>query len=81
MRQNYQLITGDPLGIGIINFTHWLAKNDTNYSDPDLKLVDEWAEAWSYYLIKSSNDLAQEKGACPKSNETRYGNGIVPNRY
>jgi ribonucleoside-diphosphate reductase alpha chain len=67
-----------PLGIGIINFAYWLAKNDTNYSDPDLKLVDEWAEAWSFYLIKSSNDLAQEKGACPKSGETRYGNGIVP---
>ena len=67
-----------PLGIGIINFAYWLAKNDTNYSDPDLKLVDEWAEAWSYYLIKSSNDLAQEKGACPKSNETKYGQGIVP---
>ena len=67
-----------PLGIGIINFAYWLAKNDTNYSDPDLKLVDEWAEAWSFYLIKSSNELAQEKGACPKSNETRYGNGIVP---
>ena len=32
----------------------------------------------SFYLIKSSNELAQEKGACPKSNETRYGNGIVP---
>ena len=67
-----------PLGIGIINFAYWLAKNDTNYSDPDLKLVDEWAESWSYYLIKSSNDLAQEKGACPKSNETKYSNGIVP---
>ena len=67
-----------PLGIGIINFAYWLAKNDTNYSDPDLKLVDEWAEAWSFYLIRSSNDLAQEKGACPKSGETRYGNGIVP---
>jgi len=67
-----------PLGIGIINFAYWLAKNDTNYSDPDLELVDEWAEAWSYYLIKSSNELAKEKGACPKNLETRYGNGIVP---
>ena len=67
-----------PLGVGIINFAYWLAKNDTNYSNPDLKLVDEWAEAWSYYLIKSSNVLAQEKGACPLSNETKYGNGILP---
>ena len=67
-----------PLGIGIINFAYWLAKNDTNYSDPNLELVDEWAEAWSYYLIKASNELAREKGACPKTKETRYGHGIVP---
>ena len=67
-----------PLGIGIINFAYWLAKNDTNYSDPDLELVDEWAEAWSYYLIKASNELAREKGKCPKNDQTRYGQGIVP---
>ena len=67
-----------PLGVGIINFAYWLAKNDTNYSDPDLKLVDEWAEAWSYYLIKASNTLAQEYGSCPLSSQTKYGNGILP---
>ena len=68
-----------PLGIGIINFAYWLAKNDTNYQDPDLDLVDEWAEAWSYYLIKASVDLACEKGACPLSNQTKYHKGIMPN--
>ncbi len=68
-----------PLGVGIINFAYWLAKNDTNYQNPNLELVDEWAEAWSYYLIKASVKLAQEKGACPKSNETKYGDGITPN--
>ena len=67
-----------PLGVGIINFAYWLAKNDTNYTNTDLELVDEWAEAWSYYLIKASNTLAKEKGACPKSDETKYGHGIVP---
>ena len=67
-----------PLGIGIINFAYWLAKNDTNYSDPDLELVDKWAEAWSYYLIKASNELAKEQGKCPKTDETKYGQGIVP---
>jgi ribonucleoside-diphosphate reductase alpha chain len=68
-----------PLGVGIINFAYWLAKNDTNYQNPNLELVDEWAEAWSYYLIKASVKLAQEKGACPKSNETKYGDGVTPN--
>ncbi len=69
-----------PLGIGIINFAYWLAKNDTNYQDPNLELVDEWAEAWSYFLIKASADLAVEKGSCPGTNETKYGQGITPNQ-
>jgi len=83
--QDYPLIAAElatnnrrPLGVGIINFAYWLAKNDTNYSDPNLELVDEWTEAWSYYLIKASNNLAKEIGACPKSNETKYGHGVVP---
>jgi|TARA_R110001592_G_scaffold104722_2_gene294710 ribonucleoside-diphosphate reductase alpha chain len=69
-----------PLGVGIINFAFWLAKNDTNYQNPNLDLVDEFAEAWSYYLIKASADLAVEKGACPGTNETKYGDGITPNQ-
>ena len=83
--QNYPLIAAElatnnrrPLGVGIINFAYWLAKNDTNYSDPNLELVDEWAEAWSYYLVKASNDLAKEIGPCPKSDETKYSHGVVP---
>ena len=67
-----------PIGIGIINFAFWLAKNDTNYSNPNLDLVDEWAEAWSYYLIKASNTLAIEKGNIEGICETRYGDGVVP---
>jgi ribonucleoside-diphosphate reductase alpha chain len=67
-----------PLGVGIINFAYWLARNDTNYSDPNLDLVHEYAEAWSYYLIKASVDLAEEVSACPKFLDTKYGNGIMP---
>ena len=67
-----------PLGIGIINFAYWLARNDSNYSEPDLDLVHEYAEAWSYYLIKASVDLAEEVGACPKSVETKYSQGKFP---
>lgn len=69
-----------PLGIGIINFAYWLAKNDSTYQNPNLALIDEWVEAWSYYLIKASADLAAEKGACSGSNETKYGDGITPNQ-
>ena len=69
-----------PLGIGIINFAYWLVKHETNYQEPNLELIDEWAEAWSYGLIKASNELAQEKGACPLTMQTKYGHGITPNQ-
>ena len=67
-----------PLGIGIINFAYWLARNDTNYSDPNLDLVHEYAEAWSYYLIKASVDLAEEVGSCPLDHQTKYAYGTMP---
>lgn len=70
-----------PLGIGIINFAYWLAKNDLSYDGitPDgLKLIDEYAQHWSYYMIKASVELAKEKGACPLSWQTKYSDGILP---
>jgi ribonucleoside-diphosphate reductase alpha chain len=68
-----------PLGIGIINFAYWLAKNGVSYSDPAaLPLTDEYMEAMSYYLIKASVNLAKEKGCIPKVMETKYGHGIMP---
>jgi ribonucleoside-diphosphate reductase alpha chain len=68
-----------PIGVGIINLAYWLAKNDTTYQDPNLELVDEYAEAWSYYLIKASVDLAKEQKACIGTHETKYSKGITPN--
>jgi ribonucleoside-diphosphate reductase alpha chain len=68
-----------PLGVGIINFAYWLAKNDLSYSDPAaLEVTDRWAQHWSYYLIKASADLAKEKGKCPLNEQTKYGDGILP---
>lgn len=67
-----------PLGIGIINLAYFLAKNDSTYSEPNLALIDEYAEAWSYYLIKASVDLAKEKGPCLKVEHTKYSEGILP---
>ena len=69
-----------PLGIGIINFAYWMVKHDMTYQEPNLELIDEWAEAWSYSLIKASNKLAMEKGKCPGTDETKYGLGITPNQ-
>lgn len=68
-----------PLGVGIINFAYWLAKNDLSYSDPAaLEVTDRWAQHWSYYLIKASADLAKEKGKCPLNEQTKYGDGVLP---
>jgi ribonucleoside-diphosphate reductase alpha chain len=68
-----------PLGVGIINFAYFLAKNDVSYSDPRaLALVDEYAEAWSYYLLKASADLAVEQGACTRWKDLKSSAGILP---
>jgi len=67
-----------PLGIGIINLAYWLAKNNTSYEEPDLELLDEYAEAWSFYLIKASANLAKEQLAPSGFNETKYSKGIMP---
>jgi ribonucleoside-diphosphate reductase alpha chain len=68
-----------PLGIGIINFAYFLAKHDVSYSDPAaLALVDEYAEAWSYYLIKASADLAREQGPCTRWQDLKYADGRLP---
>jgi ribonucleoside-diphosphate reductase alpha chain len=87
--QNYPILAAQlstekrrPIGVGIINFAYWMAKNDLSYQDitPEgLELIDEYAEAWSYYLIKASADLAVDDGAIPGLMETKYGHGITPN--
>ena len=88
--QNYPILAAQlstekrrPLGVGIINFAYWLAKNGLTYQDIDtdgLALIDEWAEAWSFYLIKASADMAVEFGAPTGNMETKYGHGITPNQ-
>ena len=67
------------LGIGVINFAYYLAKNGVKYSDHSANgLIPRTFEAMQYYLLKASNNLAKEKGACPKFNETTYSKGIMP---
>ena len=69
-----------PLGVGIINLAYFLAKRGLKYDQGALETIDEYAEAWSYYLIKASADLAAEKGAINKVLETKYGHGVTPNQ-
>lgn len=67
------------LGIGVINFAYYLAKNGVKYSDYSANgLIHRTFEAMQYYLLKASVELAKEKGACPKFNETTYSQGLLP---
>ena len=67
-----------PLGVGIINLAYFLAKRGLKYDESAFEVVDEYAEAWSYYLIKASAELAKEKGKIPLNNETKYASGVLP---
>jgi len=67
------------LGVGYIGLAHYLAKNHVGYDDPKaLKLVDELTEHFQYYLLKASNTLAKERGACDKFDRTKYADGQLP---
>ena len=67
------------LGIGYIGLAHYLAKNHVLYSHQEATdLVHSLTESFQYYLLKASNKLAQEKGACRAFGQTKYSKGILP---
>ena len=67
------------LGIGYIGLAHYLAKNRVKYSDQNAwNLVHELTEKFQYYLLKSSNEIAKEKGKCDYFDRTKYAQGILP---
>lgn len=66
-----------PLGVGVIGFAHLLAKHRASWDSPDARAITEnFSEAMSYHLIKTSCELAKEKGALKA--ETKYSQGILP---
>ena len=67
------------LGIGYIGLAHYLAKLKLSYEDKQAwKEVDELTEAFQYYLLKASNEIAKEKGQCDYFHKTKYSDGILP---
>jgi len=67
------------LGVGYIGLAHYLAKNGVKYEDPVAwKLVHDLTEAFQYYLILASTNLAKERGACEYFHRTKYSRGILP---
>lgn len=67
------------LGVGVINYAYYLAKNGLKYSDGSAnKLTHRTFESLQYHLLKASNKLATEKGHCGYYNETKYSKGLLP---
>ena len=67
------------LGIGYIGLAHYLAKAGVKYDDPAAwQMVHDLTESFQYYLLKASNKLAQERGACEGFSHTKYSDGILP---
>ena len=67
------------LGVGYIGLAHYLAKLGAKYGDAySLTEVHKLTEAFQYYLLKSSNQVAKEKGACEGFIRTKYADGILP---
>jgi len=67
------------LGVGYIGLAHYLAKNHVKYEDPkSWQLVHDLSEAFQFYLLKASNKLAEERGACEYYDRTKYSDGILP---
>ena len=67
------------LGIGFIGLAHFLAKNKVKYSDQEAHdLVHRLSENFQYNLIKTSVELAKEKGPCGYLSQTKYHDGLLP---
>jgi ribonucleoside-diphosphate reductase alpha chain len=69
----------EPLGVGITNLAYWHARRSYRYGDaPALADVKRWMEHQAYYLTEASVELAEERGACERSQYTWYGRGVFP---
>ena len=67
------------LGIGYIGLAHYLAKNGVKYNEKSAwELVDRLSEAFQYYLLRASCDIAEEKGKCEYFDRTKYADGLLP---
>ena len=67
------------LGVGFIGLAHYLAKLGYNYDSQEAwDAVHTLAESFQYFLLKSSNQLAKEKGWCSEFGRTKYADGILP---
>jgi len=67
------------LGVGFIGLAHYLARLGFKYDSQEAwDAVHGLSESFQYYLLKSSNQIAKEKGWCHDFGRTKYADGILP---
>jgi len=67
------------LGVGFIGLAHYLAKLGLAYdSQSAWDAIHSLSESFQYYLLKTSNQLAKEKGYCEYFGRTKYSDGMLP---
>ena len=67
------------LGIGYIGLAHYLAKKGYKYNHKlAWRQVDKLTEAFQFYLLSASIEVAKEKGKCDYFDKTKYADGILP---
>ena len=67
------------LGIGFIGLAHYFAKNGVKYNSQEAyNLTHKLTESFQYHLLRASNNIAKEKGACDAFHRTKYIDGILP---
>ena len=67
------------LGVGFIGLAHYLAKLGFSYDFKEAwDAVHGLSESFQYYLLKASNEVAKEKGACEYFSRTKYSDGLLP---
>jgi ribonucleoside-diphosphate reductase alpha chain len=84
--QNYPVVAAEigtkarrSLGVGYIGLAHYLAKLGFKYDTQEAwDAVHQLSESFQYFLLKASNEVAKEKGACEYFNRTKYSQGILP---
>lgn len=68
-----------PVGLGVMGLADMLAKMKCPMdSDRGLEIQNELFEAWSYFAIEASSDLAAELGAYATFAGSKWSRGILP---
>lgn len=70
------------IGIGVLNYHYALAKNQIRFeSEEHLKFIDKLFEYIAFYTLKSSNNLAKERGKYPLFDNSDWNKSIYFGRH